>query len=132
MYLHIHDNRTLREVQDDFSYTFPYLRLEFLSNKRRRKTTEQKHTFNSFLPVVAIRTQHRNGAAEISEFNTVNEIKDVLKKEYGLHAQIYHFTNAGWIETDTVGKATVKELNEQGKRSAYEYHNVFAQVKQLK
>jgi hypothetical protein len=133
MFLHIHDNRTLKELQLDFSGYFPYLKLEFFSKPHRRGVAStEKNKRNPFLQIVSIRTHHRNGAVEIRENQTAYEVEQLLQKEYFLPAQIYHYTTAGWIVTDVADTATLKELNEQGRRSAHEENKVYAQTKQLK
>jgi uncharacterized protein YheU (UPF0270 family) len=133
MYLHIQDDRTLKELQDDFSQAFPYLKLEFFSRPHKKgEASLGKNKLNPFLQIVAIRSGHRNGAIEISEEQTIQEVEQSLQKEYELPVQIYHFTKAGWIVTDVADIATLKELNEQGKQAAHEIHNVAAQSKNLK
>jgi hypothetical protein len=133
MYLHIHNNRTLKELQDDFSSAFPYLRLEFFSKPHKRNAaSSEKNKLNPFLQVVTIRNHHRNGAIEIKETQTAGEVEQQLQKEYELPVQIYHFTKAGWLLTDIADIATLQELNEQGKTAAHELHNVSAQSKNLK
>lgn len=133
MYLHIHDNRTLRELQEDFISVFPYLRLEFFSKPHKPGfASPEKNKLNSFLQIVAVRNHHRNGALEVNEHNTAEELEQLLQHEYHLAAQVYHFTKAGWIVTDVTDKVTLKELNEQGKTAAHEYYNVFAQSKNLR
>jgi hypothetical protein len=132
MYLHIHDNRTLKELQDDFSSAFPYLRLEFLSKRKRAASVSSvKKLLNPFLQVVTIRHQHRNGAIEIGEHMKVKQVEQLLKKEYCLPAEILHYTKAGWLQADVAGDATLLELNEQGRSDFHVFHNVYAQAKNL-
>lgn len=133
MYLHIHNNRTLRELQEDFTTAFPYLRIEFYSKPHRRGgVSSEKNKLNPFLQIVAVRSHQRNGAIEVNELNSVETFEQLLQKEYGLPVQVFHFTKAGWIITDVTDKATLKELNEQGKVAAHEHYNVYAQSKNLR
>lgn len=132
MYLHIHDNRTLKELQDDFASVFPYLRLEFLSKRPRSTQRISGHNLlNPFLQVVTIRRQHRNGAIEIEEHMRAKTVEQLLKKEYGLPAEILHYTKAGWLQTDVADAATLQELNEQGRSEFHRLHNVYAQARNL-
>ena len=132
MYLHIHDNRTLRELQEDFNFRFPYLRIEFYSKPHHRNAASpDTHKLNPFLQIVAVRGHHRNGAAEIHEGETVAGFEQMMQRDYSLPVQVFHFTKTGWILTDVTDKATLRELNEQGKEEAHEFYNVYAQVKNL-
>lgn len=119
MFLHVHDKRTLKELQDDFNLFYPYLRLEFFSRPHGSGAhSAEKHRLNSYMQVVAVRKSHRNGAVEINDWHTVKEVEQMLQQEYQLPVQIYHYTKAGWIETTVTDDVTLKELNEQGRREA--------------
>ena len=132
MYLHIHDNRTLKELQDDFSSEFPYLRLEFYTRRQRAgQHASSRSLLNPYLQVITIRSQHRNGAIEINELMTVKQVEQLLTKEYHLPAEILHYTKAGWLQTHVTDHATLKDLNEQGRSDFHQLHNVYAQAKNL-
>ena len=127
MLLYIHDNRTLKELQDDFNLAFPYLRLEFFSKPHGKGVASaEKNKLNNYMQLIAVRASHRNSAVEIQEWHSVKEVEQMLQNDYKLPVQIYHFTRAGWIETIVTDEATLKELNEQGKRAAGEmFHPPF-------
>lgn len=133
MFLHIQNKRTLKELQLDFSGRFPFLRLEFFSKPHRKgMASAEKHQLNPFLQIVTVRTHHRNGAIEIKEHHKAEEVEQLLQEEYDLPAQIYHYTCNGWVMTDAADKATLRELNEHGRRCFEEDHKVYAQCKLLK
>lgn len=133
MFLHIQNTRTLKELQLDFSGMFPFLRLEFFSKSHRKgNASSEKHKLNPFLQIVTVRKHHRNGAIEIKEHFKVEEVEQLLQEEYDLPAQIYHYTCQGWVMTDAADKATLRELNEHGRRCFEEDHKVYAQCKLLK
>lgn len=127
MLLYIHDNRTLKELQDDFNLAFPYLRLEFFSKPHGPgEASSEKNKLNNYMQLIAVRASHRNGAVEIKEWHTIKAVEQMLQNDYKLPVQIYHFTHAGWIETIVTDEVTLKELNEQGKRAAGEmFHPPF-------
>ncbi|HMO31433.1 MAG TPA: hypothetical protein PKE63_02700 [Lacibacter sp.] len=132
MYLHIHDTRTLKELQEDFNFSFPYLRLEFFSRMHRSGLRSSlKRRLNPFLQVATVRSKHRNGALEINGNQKVRDVEQSLQQDYHLPVQIYHFTKAGWLMTDVTDDATLDELNEQGRNTSHELHNVFAQARNL-
>jgi hypothetical protein len=132
MYLHIHDSRTLKELQDDFSSVFPYLRLEFYTRRQRAgQHASSRSLLNPFLQVVTIRRQHRNGAIEIREQMKAKQVEQLLKREYSLPAEVLHYTKAGWLQTEVADEATLQELNEQGRADFHSVHNVFAHVRNL-
>ena len=121
MLLYIHDNRTLKELQDDFNLAFPYLRMEFFSKPHAiGLASAEKNKLNNYMQLIDVRTSHRNSAVEIQEWHTVKAVEQMLQTDYKLPVQIYHFSQAGWIETTVTDEVTLKELNEQGKRAAAE------------
>lgn len=133
MLLYIHDNRTLKELQDDFSLAFPFLRLEFFSKSHAAGVcSAEKNKLNVFMKLIAVRASHRNGAVEIENWHTVKAVEQMLQRDYLLPAQIFHFTSAGWIETTVTDEVTLKELNEQGEKAAIQDHQIFLNTRSLK
>ena len=128
MIIHISDQRTLKEIQIEFSHYYPYLRLEFL------QATERETPYGSVdLHVKAgtIRKQHHSGELYIFHNTKVGDLETIMQEQYGLSVEIYHYTKGGWIQTQVTDMATLNELNEQGRAAFHELHNVAAQSKNL-
>lgn len=133
MLLYIHDNRTLKELQDEFSLAFPYLRLEFFSKSHAAGVSSaEKNKLNVFMKLIAVRVSHRNGAVEIEDWHSVKSVEQMLQDDYMLPVQIFHFTSAGWIETTVTDEVTLKELNEQGQNAADQDHQILLNTRSLK
>lgn len=128
MIISINDQRTLKEIQLEFSRYYPYLRLEFL------QATERETPFGNIdLHVKAgtIRKKHHSGELYIFHNTKVGELEAMMIEQFGLSVEIYHYTKGGWIQTDVTNMATLNELNEQGRSAFHELHNVAAQSKNL-
>lgn len=128
MILHIHRKRTLKELQDDFNYFFPYLRLEFFSKPHRRMVrSSARRKLNPYLQIETVRSRQCNGALGINDHAPVQELEQALQQHYDLSAQVYHFAKGQWLMTDAADMATLAELNDQGRREAHTFHQVYVQ-----
>lgn len=128
MILHIHGNRNLKELQDDFNNYFPYLRLEFFAKPHRKlMRSSMRRKLHSYLQVDTVRSRQRNGALTVDGNMPVHELEQLLQQQYDLSAQVFHFAKGEWLMTDATDVATLTELNEQGRREAQLLHQVYVQ-----
>jgi hypothetical protein len=132
MILHINDNRLLREIQMDFSKFYPYLRMEFFHVSTAGSSSSSEPTaISPYVKVGSVRRNHHQGAIYLFPNTTVKDLEDRMNKEFNLGTEIYHYTKAGWLQTDAVDMATLNELNDQGRAAFNELHNTAAQAKNL-
>ena len=116
MFLQIHDQLTLGELQDRFADCFPFLKLEFYAVSHKRfEPTEKEHQLNSRQRVVDVRKIHQNGALEIKSWYTVARVEKDLKEQYGLNAQVFRSNAKGeWVQTSASDFLTLEEQSAFG------------------
>lgn len=132
MILHITDQRMLREIQLDFSKQFPYLRIEFFMPPHSHHTSAiQPSKINPYIRAGGIRKKHIAHAVNIFPDTSAKEFEQMMRDDFHADVQVYHYTKAGWLQTDTTDLATLNELNDQGRRDFNELHNTAAQSKNL-
>ena len=88
------------EIQNQFSYAFPHLRLEFFKVKHEKSMGspaafkyKHDHTLSELNP------QIEEGRIEWSGDMTVNELETYLEEKFGLHVQVYRKSGDVWIQT---------------------------------
>jgi len=132
MILHITDQRMLREIQIDFSKQFPYLRIEFFMPSHHNNTPKTKsNKIDPYIRAEGIRKKHFAHAVNVFPDTTVKEFEHMMQEDFHADVQVYHYTKAGWLQTDVTDIATLDELNDQGRRDFNELHNTAAQTKNL-
>jgi hypothetical protein len=114
MYLHIHDQLALGELQERFNECFPALKLEFYSESHKRfEPSEKQYQLDNKKRVGEVRKVYRNGAMEIKSWYTVARVEKELKEEYGLHAQVFRSNRKGeWVQTTSSDSLTLQEQSE--------------------
>ena len=127
MYLFLHDDRLLREIQEEFQASYPYLRMAFFwstdhGNKNVQLPVEQE----SLLHVSDISKLHTRSMISLEDYSKLEEIERALKAHHGLTIHFLHFTKAGWLPATAIHTATFGELNQQGRESFHDLHNISA------
>jgi hypothetical protein len=116
MFLHIHDQLTLGELQDRFADCFPFLKLEFYAvGHKRFEPTDKEHLLNAWQRVGEVRKTYQNGALEIKSWYTVARVEKDLKEQYGLNAQVFRSNAKGeWVQTSVSDLLTLEEQSAFG------------------
>ncbi|MFN9710892.1 MAG: hypothetical protein ACK55K_05740 [Bacteroidota bacterium] len=132
MILHINDSRMLREIQLDFSRFYPYLRIEFYKNEAPvKELLNDEMKIDPYVKAGSVRNKHHSGSINIFPNTTIINMKKWMLDEFNLYVQIFHYTFNGWECVTDTEDCTLDELNEKGRHTFHELHNVSAQVKNL-
>lgn len=111
MVLHISQNKTLQEAQEEFNKGYRFLSIEFYTDTE--PGFARKHLNNSLLLTVA--GLRRNGELELNDFMTVGELENCLLKKFGLNVQVSRRSGTLWLETTMTGNWTLKQQNDHGR-----------------
>jgi hypothetical protein len=131
MYIFLHGHRLLRDIQEEFQSAYPYLKIEFLWKYKAR---EKSHPLESYqedlLRLKDIAAIEHQEMICIEEDTTLHEIEQKLTKDFEVFIRFYHYTDSGWIPAG-ISAATFGELNQQGRISFHQQHNVSANPQHL-
>ena len=112
--LHITQNRSINEVQQDFNRHYPFLKLEFYKdNDGLSRPSQKQHLVNS-MPIVRAGLT-KSGDIELNDNMTVGQLENIFLSEFGLSAQVSRKSGALWLETTMTDGWTLKQQNEHGK-----------------
>ena len=116
MLLSINGDRLVKDVQQDFSSTYPYLKLEFIRTngihkEQARKENQIKH--EQQLRLAKGRDIHK-GDLLIEETMSVAELEKAFKDKFGLIAQVFRRSGNIWLETSITDSWSLKHQNELG------------------
>lgn len=120
MELQVNKNTTVRELKEQFSKQFPFLKLEFFSY--RRSAAEENFTREVYngLNVEETSEFFKEGVVDFSPSTTVADFEQKLQIELGLAVKVYRRSGDLWVETaqtehlslgkqNTMGAAPVKQ-----------------------
>ncbi len=122
MELIIDDKRTIGDLQKDFSYEFPYLRLEFLSHPFPEGIKNiKKELHKGGEKIGDCRKVHKSGTVVLSNDMTVAQLEQLFENEYGLHLQVFRKSGKLWLITTATDSWTLGVQNEQGRELSEGY-----------
>ncbi|MBK8493025.1 MAG: hypothetical protein IPL49_19610 [Saprospirales bacterium] len=114
----ISDDRTLRDIQLEFSEKFPFLKIEFFAFNDPpgdRKKLNPQHTIGE------VRTIHTEGELSIHGNVKVRSLEDHFEEGFGLHVQVFRLSGNLWLQTTSTDEWTLHEQNRKGGASASHY-----------
>ena len=112
MELHIHDKRTIHEIQKEFSQLFPNLKLEVFAEPcpHEKNTSHNKLLMHPSKAIGECRDKHLKGTLSISPQMTVSDLKKGFNTNYGLCVEVFRKVGNDWLET-TVGVWPLEKQN---------------------
>jgi hypothetical protein len=114
MFLHIHDQMTISDVQDRFNECFPFLSIRFYSMPHRKfQPTDRRYEYAGDRFIHEVRKDGKNGVLEIKSWYTASKVEKELKELFGLNAQVYRTNSKGEpIQTSVSDELTLEKLSE--------------------
>ena len=114
MTLQIDDSKTIRDLQERFSLSFPGFRIE-LCNKPHHweELCEEGHFLSSMRSLGSVRKNHHPGVLEIRSSQKIGEIEERFRNLFGLNVQIFFKSNGKWIQTVISDNLTIADVKKQ-------------------
>ncbi len=114
--LHISPSKHIYELQQEFSKTYPFLRLDFYLNRpveSGRPLLTKKLIKDSFLLKDA--GLKKEGDLDISGTITVAALEKIIAEKYEMTAQVVRRSGSIWLETTMTDDWTLQQQNEHGR-----------------
>ena len=115
MMIQITTDRLIEDVQKDFSYVFPYLKIEFFRKGTRYRQNKDK---TISLPVTqtigSVFKNNRKGNVDITPVMTVRELERNCDDQFGIMVQLYRRSGTLWLETSMTDTWTMEQQNDRG------------------
>lgn len=114
MKLDILNNRTVREVQQDFNRQYPFLKLEFYKIEKSDPSQLIKKYLADFTLLKAAGAA-KEGSLEIKDEMKVSELENIFLQQFGLRVQVSRKSGIIWLETTMTDNLTLGKQNEYGR-----------------
>jgi len=118
MLLHIDDNTLIADVQEDFSDSFPLLKIEFYDERHSYKDKSlDVHRIVPDKKIGSIRKIHDPGNLEIMSWYTTGRVERNFKEKFGLNVQVFRKEKAAWIQSSSTDAYTLAEQMERARNA---------------
>ncbi len=108
----ISDDKTIRELQEEFQNLFPYLKLEFFplpSLKPSKWIAKQPLPPDSFIGEARI--VHNRGSIDLDPELSAQALKQIFLDIFGLKTRLYRKSSGRWVSITTYDLLALKEQN---------------------
>jgi hypothetical protein len=115
---------TIKEIQQEFSRSFRWLKIEFYS--KPHSITDKKvvnNMYSSGLKLEEIGFRSDSVVIDINSDMTVKELEELIRKKTGLYAQVFRRSGKVWLETSATDNWTLAEQNEEGESLQKQLNN---------
>lgn len=122
MNININSNKTIAEVQAEFTRIFPFLKIEFFTRPHETGGSSwSKHMiFNRTKTMGEIgKLKNDENAFELTPSMSVNDFEQGLQNSYGLSVQVFRKSMGSWIATTESDSWALSVQNEKGQHSAH-------------
>lgn len=110
----ITDNKSLQDLQKDFSSFYPYLKVEFYATQNISKGSPKSKLLNLSQAVSVSRRVRTEGTLSLHGNMTVAAFEKELWDRFGLAAQVFRQSGKMWIETTLTESWTLDRQNAEG------------------
>jgi hypothetical protein len=112
MILRINKNSKIRQIQQDFSKRFPYLKIEFFKDKNKDgELTADEMVKDPETTIGSIREMGHDGVFDIDGLTTVKELEKNFLDIFGVYVQVFRKSGSTWLMTTTTDHLTLAEQN---------------------
>ena len=118
--LTITEERTIREIQNDFNNIYPFLKLEFFHTIKN--SIQPYRMLNNSLKIGEVVYNLQEGAIHLSDEMPVSELESIFTDRFGLLVQVFRKSGNLWLETTMTDKWTLKNQNEHGREISSEIY----------
>ncbi|MBC8004276.1 MAG: hypothetical protein H7X84_02290 [Verrucomicrobia bacterium] len=117
MFINIKAERQIKEINEEFTGMFPFLKLEFY---RKAELQQDRYTMDKLLPqekkMKDVWISNKEEAVlEVPGTMTVFQLENILLKRFGLAAQVFRKSGRVWLQTIRTDSWTLDHQNEHGR-----------------
>ena len=123
MKIHVSADKTIAQIQEEFSKVYPYLKLVFFSKPHKAyKGSHAKFLITDHDRLLgSMEKKPRSGDLYIEVEMPTWQVERLFEEEFGLHVQVFRKSGNTWLETSVSDDLTLEEQNAKGQAS--ERHN---------
>lgn len=119
MKIHVSPEKTISQIQEEFTEVFPFLKLVFFSKPHKAyKSSHAKFLISETGRTLgSMEKQPKNGDLYIELEMPTWQLERLFEEEFGLHVQVFRKSGNTWLETSVTDDLTLEDQNAKGKAS---------------
>ena len=119
MEFHIDPNVPISKLKEQFTYAFPYLKIEFFSQAHEEfHVSNSKHMIiNQDTPLSELSAKVPHEIFMLDPHMKVRQFEAWMEEDFGLHVQVFRKSGHAWLATSVTDSLTLKEQNHKGMES---------------
>ena len=119
MKIHVSQEKSIAQIQEEFSKVYPYLKLVFFSKPHKAyKGSHAKFLITDTGQTLGnIEKKPKTGDLYIEVEMPTWQVERLFEEEFGLHVQVFRKSGNTWLETSVTDDLTLEEQNVKGKAS---------------
>ena len=120
MIIELNTQTSIKQIQESFTNRFPFLKIEFFIDANHDGiNTANEMIKDHNLTLGGLATQNISTNLEIHGTQTITEMEQLFKNNFGVIAQVFYKRNNNWLVTSsTSDKLTLNELNQKAEEKA--------------
>jgi len=120
MEITITDNKSIKEIQEEFQKRFPYLKIEFFRHMQKNGGSPVKlQPIPDKMTIGMVRHTHTDGALNIAGSRSVEEIEKDFLDKFGLAVEVFRKSANMWIETSLTHHWSLLRQNHEGQQMSF-------------
>lgn len=122
MKIEISIEKTIGQIQDEFSGAFAHLKLAFFSKPHKAyKGSHAKFLITDRdLKLGSVEKKPRSGNLYLEPAMPTWQVERLFEEEFGLHIQVFRKSGNTWLETSVTDDLTLEEQEAKGKASDHQ------------
>lgn len=123
--IEINDSRKISEIQEDFSTTFPFLKILFYTASEVGADPQVKfvQVKNLSKKIGEYRKTSAKAVYIISPDKSVTDLEQFFKVQYDLVVQVFRKSGKAWLETSATGNWPLGKQNNEGEQLSRPYNS---------
>ncbi|GAB4490983.1 MAG: hypothetical protein OHK0019_10540 [Saprospiraceae bacterium] len=123
MKIEVSKDKTIAQLQEEFSAAYPYIKLVFFTklHKAYKGSPAKFLVSDRNVTLGSLSKKTHSGVLYLEPEMPTWQVERLFEEEFGLHVQIFRKSGNTWLETSVTDDLTLEEQNMKGKAS--ERHN---------
>ncbi len=114
MLIEVRKNKTIADLQLNFSRFYPFLRLDFFNNTTGKIGTFLNQKLNEKL-LLDRAGNKKEGEINLLDSMTIEELERIFQNQFGMLVQVSRKSGSVWLQTTMTDNWTLKQQNDHGR-----------------
>ncbi len=112
----------IKQVKEQFSSQFPYLKIEFYNDEHEKNEGSKiDNQLKETVLLSELNPKLSTVEVQLDPEMTVSDFEHFMQQDCGLNIQVFRKSNDLWLQTSSTDSWTLEKQNGKGERSTHDY-----------